>query len=191
MMKKKGIKLRAIKTSYEQMDNYPLVMDEREAIENFENTDPVVEVDEEIRLCAKAAAENLYTYNIEDVLQELQGGELRVVHTVHQREVDENLEAWIPSMGAEVTALETIGAVKRRRGKEATAFLKNPGVTIVPGKAVFTVKPPSKEGQQYRPQLTPTSLTAAERQCRPRGQTEDRCCRRLGRAAHAAFRRWR
>eukprot|EP00439_Symbiodinium_sp_Y106_P014523 s9297_g2.t1 len=144
------LKLRAIKTSYEQMDNYPLVMNEGEAIENFENTDPAVEVDEEIRLCAKAAAENLYTYNIEDVLQELQGGELRVVHTVHQREVDENLEAWIPSMGEEVTALETIGAVKRRRGKEAITFLKNPGVTIVPGKAVFTVKPPSKEGQKYR-----------------------------------------
>ena len=158
-MKKKGIKLRAIKTSYEQMDNYPLVMDEREAIENFENTDPVVAVDEEIRLCAKAAAENLYTYNIEDVLQELQGGELRVVHTVHQREVDENLEAWIPSMGEEVTALETIGAVNRRRGKEAThRLLKEPRGHDRPRECSLYCQTPVKGGTAVPPKGTNREL---------------------------------
>ena len=92
---------------------------------------------------------NLYTHGIEDILERLEG-DLRVVHTIHPREVEPVLKKWIPALGDEVTALETIGAVKRRRGKDAQEYLRRPGVTVVPGKAVFTVKSPNKEGSGFR-----------------------------------------
>ena len=49
---------------------------------------------------AKAAAENLYTPDVEKILAtcEAEAQELRVVHTVHPAEVEENLEKWVPSM---------------------------------------------------------------------------------------------
>ena len=142
--------MRAVCEVNKETETYEYAVDEDELVRDFSGGDPTVEVDEEIRLCAKAAAENLYTYNIEGVLEDLRGADLRVVHTVHQKEVEQNLPKWVSALAAEVTALETIGAVKRRRGKDAKAYLQSPGVTIVPGKAVFTVKPPSKEGEQYR-----------------------------------------
>ena len=59
----------------------------------------------------KAAAENLYTYGIEEILEALQD-ELRVVHTVHAvhpREVDQHLPNWVQAIKAEMNALEVIG----------------------------------------------------------------------------------
>ena len=97
-------------------------------------------------MARKAAAENLYTYNIDKVLQEL-GGELRVVHTVHQSEVEANLQEWVESLEDEVSAPENMTAIRRRRGQDAKDYLAQAGVTIVPGKGVFTVKPPSNRNQ--------------------------------------------
>ena len=114
-------------------------------VEDYHNMDTPVEREEDIKRCAKVAVENLYTRNIEKVLQELDG-DLRVVHTVHPSEVEQNLEAWIPSMASELKTLEGIGAVKRIRGQAARDYMAQPGVVIVPGKAVYTVKPPSTEG---------------------------------------------
>ncbi|CAE7937867.1 GIP, partial [Symbiodinium sp. KB8] len=59
-------------------------------------------------------------------------------------------KAWIPSMAKEMRTLEEIGAVKRLKGKEARDYLKQTGAVVVPGKAVYTVKPPSEEGQVCR-----------------------------------------
>ena len=105
--------------------------------------------EDDIGMCKKVAVENLYTRDIEKVLKELEG-DLRVVHTVHPSEVEQNIEAWIPSMAKEMRTLEEIGAVKRLKGKEARDYLKQTGAVVVPGKAVYTVKPPSEEGQVCR-----------------------------------------
>ena len=40
--------------------------------------------------------------------------------------------------------------MKRLKGKEARDYLKQTGAVVVPGKAVYTVKPPSEEGQVCR-----------------------------------------
>ena len=144
------LRARALRTTYEQIAHYPYVVDEMEALDGFDTKDPEVEVDEDIKRCAKAAVENLYTRDIEKVLAELDG-ELRVVHTVHPREMEDHVEKWVPAMEDEINSLEKkLGAVKRHRGQSARDYLAQPGVTVVPGKVVCTVKPPSKEGQQYR-----------------------------------------
>ena len=73
------------------------------------------------------------------------------MHTVHPREMEDHVEKWVPAMEDEINSLEKkLGAVKRHRGQSARDYLAQPGVTVVPGKVVCTVKPPSKEGQQYR-----------------------------------------
>ncbi|CAE7537762.1 GIP, partial [Symbiodinium microadriaticum] len=110
---------------------------------------PVGTGEDDIGMCKKVAVENLYTRDIEKVLKELEG-DLRVVHTVHPSEVEQNIEAWIPSMAKEMKTLEEIGAVKRLKGKEARDYLRQTGAVVVPGKAVYTVKPPSEEGQVCR-----------------------------------------
>ncbi|CAE7864522.1 GIP, partial [Symbiodinium microadriaticum] len=125
------------------------VVEPEDVIEDYSTKDSEVEVDEDIKRCAKAAVENLYTNNIEKVLKELEG-DLKVVHTVHPKEVEENASDWIPSMAREMKTLEDIGAVRRLKGTEAREYLKQPGVTVVPGKSVYTVKPPSEEGQVCR-----------------------------------------
>ena len=94
------------------------VVEPGDVIEDFINKDSAVEVDEDIKRCAKAAVENLYTRDIEKVLKELDG-DLKVVHTVHPKEVEENVSAWVPSMAKELKTLEDIGAVKRLKGKDA------------------------------------------------------------------------
>ena len=134
------LKVRAMKAALDQTIHYAYMMDESEALEEYED----------IKRCAKAAVENLYTRDIENVLNSLDG-ELRVVHTVHPKEMEDNIEKWVPAIEDEVNSLESkLGAVKRHRGQSAKDYLAQPGVTIVPGKVVCTVKPPSKEGQRYR-----------------------------------------
>ena len=125
------------------------MVNEEELVHHLEQRDSLVEIDEDVVRCAKAAAENLYTYDIEELLEGL-SEELRVVHTVHPKEVDQHLPKWIDALKAEMKVLEDIGAIKRLVGQEAKDFLARPGVQVVPGKAVYTVKPPSKEGTRYR-----------------------------------------
>ena len=143
------IAMRAVGTLPESNDLYSYEIDEEDVIQNFEERDSALEVGEEILKAQKATVENRYTYDIENVLKELDG-ELRVVHTVHQSEVEANLKEWVPSMAEEVAALEGMKAIRRRRGQDAKDYLAQPGVMVVPGKGVFTIKPPSKEGTRFR-----------------------------------------
>ncbi|CAE7213342.1 TY5A [Symbiodinium sp. CCMP2456] len=73
-----------------QEGGYAYVVDESDAIPDYENIDGIAEVETDVARCAKAAAENLYTPGIEKLLSELDG-ELRVVHTVHPAEVEKSL----------------------------------------------------------------------------------------------------
>ena len=141
--------IKAVTAEFSDDDECDYEMDEENVIEDFVSKEPTVEAQQEILMARKAALENLYTYNIEKVLQELDG-ELRVVHTVHQSEVEANLSEWVESLKDEVEALENMKAIRRRRGQDAKEYLAQAGVTVVPGKGVFTVKPPSKPGKRFR-----------------------------------------
>ena len=137
------------KVEFEEEDQPVFFVEPEDIVHGYDDKDSPVEVEEDIKQFFKVAAENLYTRNIEKVLKELEG-DLRVVHTVHPSEVEENLKAWVPSMQKELKTLEEIGAVKRLRGKEARDYMAQAGAVIVPGKAVYTVKPPAEEGQVCR-----------------------------------------
>ena len=39
---------------------------------------------------------------------------------------------------------------EEKKGQDAAEYLRRPGVTVVPGKAGFTVKPPSNEAAKFR-----------------------------------------
>ncbi|CAE7247999.1 unnamed protein product, partial [Symbiodinium microadriaticum] len=143
------VAVKAAEVSTEDNDLYDYEIDEEDVIQNFDERDSALEVEQEILKAQKATVENLYTYDIENVLKQLEG-ELRVVHTVHQTEVEANLKEWVPSMAEEVAALEGMKAIRRRRGQDAKDCLAQPGVMVVPGKGVFTIKPPSKEGTRFR-----------------------------------------
>ena len=108
----------------------------------------LTEIDDEITMCAKASVENLYAHNIEELLGSLDG-DLRVVHTVDPKEVEKSLQTWIPSLENEIGALESMSAVTRLRGEAAKSYLAT-GVTVVPGKVVFTVKSPAEEGKGFK-----------------------------------------
>ncbi|CAE6958294.1 RE1 [Symbiodinium sp. CCMP2592] len=142
-------KLRAIQEEAEQTRHMEFEVHEGDCLGDLSERDSPVEVDEDITRCSKAAVGNIYTKGIEKILAELEG-DLRVVHTVHPKEVEEAIAEWIPALNAEVSTLENIGAVKRLRGKAARDYMAQPGAVIVPGKAVFTVKPPTKEGTRFR-----------------------------------------
>ncbi|CAE7364775.1 RE1, partial [Symbiodinium sp. KB8] len=140
---------RAAVDEHNEASFFQWMVHEDELVNNLSHRDSLAEIDDDVVRCAKAAAENLYTHNIEELLEGLPE-ELRVVHTVHPKEVDQHLPRWIDALKAEMKVLEDIGAIKRLVGEEAKEFLARPGVQIVPGKAVYTVKPPSKEGTKYR-----------------------------------------
>ncbi|CAE7308079.1 RE1, partial [Symbiodinium sp. KB8] len=114
--------LKSAQVTPPDLEDCSLLVEEEEELLDFENFDGIAEVEQDICRCAKAAAENLYTPNVEQLLGELEG-ELRVVHTVHPGEVEKNLQQWIPSMMDELKALA--------------------------GKGVYTVKPPSKPETNY------------------------------------------
>ncbi|CAE7777535.1 RE1 [Symbiodinium sp. CCMP2592] len=134
-------RLKALKEQTEKISGAEYEVDEEDFVLTGEARDSIVEVDEDVK--------SLYTRDIEKVLAELDG-DLRVVHTVHPSEVEQAIDEWIPALKAEVDTLVGINAVKRLRGKEARDYMAQPGTVIVPGKAVYTVKPPSKEGTRYR-----------------------------------------
>ena len=50
-------RLKAIQENNEEVSKYPLVVEGEDVIPNFSERDPEVEVDEEVKLAAKAAAE--------------------------------------------------------------------------------------------------------------------------------------
>ncbi|CAE7767290.1 RE2 [Symbiodinium sp. CCMP2592] len=144
--------VKAIQELNAQTLHYQFEVDEDDVIEDFDLVDGVVEVENDVLRVAKAAAENLYTPDVEGILSscEAEQTELRVVHTVHPSEVERNLEKWVPSMMDEIKAMETMKAIKRVRGQEAKDFLNLPGAVVVPGKGVYTAKPPSKPDMMFR-----------------------------------------
>ena len=50
----------------------------------------------------------------------------------------------------EINAMEFMKAIKRARGQEAKDFLNLAGAVVVPGKGVYTAKPPSKPNTWFR-----------------------------------------
>ncbi|CAE7491894.1 RIPK2 [Symbiodinium natans] len=87
---------------------------------------------------AKASIENIYTDNVEELLEKLMT-DLQVVHTVRQSEAMKVLMKWKPSMKKEIDALEGKGAILRITKEEADNL---EDVEYVHGKCVWTVKPP-------------------------------------------------
>ena len=87
---------------------------------------------------------------VEELLRTLTGP-LEVVHNVSLPEVRKYVELWKGAILKEVSALMDSGAVTRLN-PEQTRELKKAGLVVLPGKAVFTVKPPNDpEGpEKYR-----------------------------------------
>ena len=84
--------------------------------------------------------ETAFTPNIEELLTNLTGP-LEVVHQVSPSEVKRHLERWVSAAQDEVDSLEGMQAIKRHRGQAAQKLVRDPGVEVLPAKAVFTVKP--------------------------------------------------
>eukprot|EP00439_Symbiodinium_sp_Y106_P019156 s3996_g2.t1 len=90
-------------------------------------------------------------YEVEQILADLQGP-LEVVHNVSLPEARRYLERWTPAIVKEVTALLNSGTI-RTLSPEQTQELKKCGLKVLPGKAVFTAKPPSDSeppGQKFK-----------------------------------------
>ena len=87
---------------------------------------------------------------VEELLRALTGP-LEVVHNVSLPEVRKHVELWKEAIMKEVKALMDSGAVTRLN-PEQTRELKKAGLVVLPGKAVFTVKPPSDPdgSEKYR-----------------------------------------
>ena len=95
----------------------------------------------------KASLENLYTPNIEALLEGLEG-DLKVVHTVDPQKALRCLPLWKPAVEAELGSLRSFTAINRLFGSDAKKFLRE--AETVPSKMVFTVKPPSKAGDGFK-----------------------------------------
>ncbi|CAE7803587.1 RE1 [Symbiodinium sp. CCMP2592] len=85
---------------------------------------------------------------VEELLKTLEGP-LEVVHTVSLPEVKKYVQLWKEAIVKEVNALMSSGTVKRL-SPEQTRELKKAGLTVLPGKAVFTAKPPSEASSKER-----------------------------------------
>ncbi|CAE7373674.1 RE1, partial [Symbiodinium necroappetens] len=84
--------------------------------------------------------EAMYTPNVERLLESLTSP-LEVIHNVAPAEVREHLERWRQAAETEVKSLETLGAIRRLKGREARELLRDGTVETVPAKAVCTIKP--------------------------------------------------
>ena len=83
-------------------------------------------------------------FEVEKLLESLQGP-LEVVHNVSLPEVKRYITRWKDAIMKEVEALVSSGTVKRLH-PEQVRELKKSGLTVLPGEAVFTAKPPSEGG---------------------------------------------
>ena len=92
----------------------------------------------------KANVQELYTDNLEEILQALKTP-LQVVHTCDPREASRNLSSWKGALEKEINAMVDMKAIRRLKGKEAKQFRERTNAVIVPSKLVYTAKPPSKE----------------------------------------------
>ncbi|OLP91566.1 Copia protein [Symbiodinium microadriaticum] len=103
-----------------------------------------------LRRIAKVSPGEAKNYEVEPLLQSLQAP-LEVVHNVSLQEVRKNVDKWVASICKEVDALISSGTI-RPLSPEQTRELKACGLKVLPGKAVFTAKPPSDatSGEWFR-----------------------------------------
>ena len=87
---------------------------------------------------------------VEELLKTLVGP-LEVVHNVSLPEVKKYVDLWREAIVKEVNALMDSGTIKKL-SPEQTREMKKAGLTVLPGKAVFTVKPPndSESAEKFR-----------------------------------------
>ncbi|CAE7229590.1 GIP, partial [Symbiodinium sp. CCMP2456] len=90
-----------------------------------------------------AKVEVSYTYNIEEILQELKAP-LEVTHTVSPKEAFACIEKWRDAITKEMSSVEV--AIQRLRvgTEERRSWLRDPRAQRLPMKLVFTVKPNPK-----------------------------------------------
>ena len=98
----------------------------------------------------KAVNEDLYTENVEELLENLKGP-LTVTHTVALSEVKRHLGKWIPSLEKEIGNLEGNGTLKKIPLAKAKELQDKGELVIVPGKTVHTVKPPDPVVEDSEP----------------------------------------
>ena len=104
-----------------------------------------------LRRLMKVSPGEAKEYEVEQILTELQGP-LEVVHNVSLQEARKYLDRWKAAIVKEVTALLDSGTIKAV-SQEQVQELKKCGLKVLPGKAVFTVKPPSENerpGQWFK-----------------------------------------
>ena len=104
-----------------------------------------------LRRLMKVSPGEAKEYEVEQILTELQGP-LEVVHNVSLQEARKYLDRWKAAIVKEVTALLNSGAIKAV-SQEQVQELKKCGLKVLPGKAVFTAKPPSENeppGQWFK-----------------------------------------
>ena len=98
--------------------------------------------DENIRKMMKISPSEAQDFEVERLLQALQSP-LEVVHNVSLQEVRCYIDRWSQAIHKEVDALVSSGTI-RRLSPEQTRELKKDGLKVLPGKAVFTAKPPNE-----------------------------------------------
>ena len=99
---------------------------------------------ERVRILMKISPDEAKDFEVERLLQSLQVP-LDVVHNVSLQEVRSHIDLWKPAILKEVKALVDSGTI-RRLSPEQTQELKRCGLKVLPGKAVFTAKPPNDLG---------------------------------------------
>ena len=68
-----------------------------------------------------------------------------VTQTIPLKDVRRTLELWVDSIKSELNSLETKEAIVRVPPQGVQASLEeNPSAKVLPGKGVFTIKPPRK-----------------------------------------------
>ena len=99
---------------------------------------------ETIKKMMKISPGEAQDYEVEQLLQSPQAP-LEVVHNVSLQEVRKHLSKWVAAIHKEVDALIGSGTI-RPLSAEQTRELKKCGLKVLPGKAVFTAKPPAEAG---------------------------------------------
>ncbi|CAE7218596.1 RE1 [Symbiodinium sp. CCMP2456] len=98
----------------------------------------------DLRRVAKVSPGEAGDYEVEEILGGL-CGPLEVVHNVSLPEARRHLDKWKAAILKEVEALVNSGTVRRLSAEQARE-LKKQGMVVLPGKAVFTARPPSDQG---------------------------------------------
>ena len=97
--------------------------------------------EQHVRRILKVSPGDAKDVEVEELLRAL-SGPLEVVHNVSLPEVRKYVSLWKEAIVKEVSALVDSGTVTRL-SPEQTRELKKAGLVVLPGKAVFTVKPPT------------------------------------------------